>query len=37
MFNDFDQVRKWEMYGIVWIIVVGSLLHFIYDISENLQ
>jgi len=33
MFNSFEQVRKWEMYGIVWIVVVGSLLHFTYELS----
>lgn len=33
MFNSFEQVRKWEMHGIVWIVVVGSLLHFTYELS----
>lgn len=33
MFYDFQQVKKWEMYGIVWIVVIGSLFHFIFDLS----
>lgn len=33
MFNDYMQVKKWEMYGILWIIIVGSLFHFLYDLS----
>lgn len=33
MFNSFEQVRKWEMYGILWIVVVGSIFHFIYELS----
>ena len=33
MFNDYDNVQKWELWGILWIIIVGSLLHFTYEWS----
>ncbi len=33
MFNGYRSVRKWELWGILWIIVVGSILHFTYEWS----
>lgn len=33
MFNDYNKVKKWEIWGILWIIIVGSLLHFTYEWS----
>ncbi|MBU5312931.1 hypothetical protein KQI38_12875 [Tissierella carlieri] len=33
MFNDYTKVKRWELWGILWIIIVGSLLHFTYEWS----
>ena len=33
MFYDFKNVKKWEMYGILWIVIFGSLFHSLYDLS----
>lgn len=33
MFDYYEYLKKWEVRGIYWIIIVGSILHFVYDIS----
>lgn len=33
MFNDYSKIRKWEIAGFIWIVLIGSLLHFTYDWS----
>lgn len=35
MFRKLDYIRKWEVAGIFWIIIVGSLLHFTFEWSGN--
>lgn len=32
---DYDKLKKWEIVGAFWIIIVGSLLHFVYDWSNK--
>ncbi|AGB41836.1 hypothetical protein Halha_1925 [Halobacteroides halobius DSM 5150] len=36
MHNKIKQILIWEIIGGFWIIIVGSLLHFLYDWSNNL-
>ncbi|MBU5437946.1 hypothetical protein KQI42_08000 [Tissierella sp. MSJ-40] len=36
MYKDEGKVTKWEVAGIFWIVIVGSLLHFTYDWSGKL-
>lgn len=33
MFNDYSKIRKWEIAGFIWIVLIGSILHFTYDWS----
>lgn len=33
--DNFNYIKKWEIGGIFWIIIVGSLLHFAFDWSGN--
>lgn len=35
--RDFSylKIKKWEIMGIYWIVIVGSLLHFTYDWSNK--
>lgn len=33
MINNYNKIRSWEIGGIFWIIIVGSILHFTYDWS----
>lgn len=33
----YKKIFQWEMIGIFWIILVGSFLHFTYDLSGNLK
>lgn len=35
MLNDYEKIKKWELWGILWIIIVGSLLHFTYEWSNK--
>ena len=28
-------IKKWELWGIAWIIIVGTLLHFTFEWSGN--
>ena len=33
MYLDYSKIKKWEIVGVFWIIIVGSLLHFTYEWS----
>jgi len=33
--DKLDTIKKWEIIGIFWIIIIGSLLHFTYEWSGN--
>ena len=35
MYLDYDKLKKWEVAGTFWIIIVGSILHFVYDWSNK--
>ena len=36
MYNDYKKIRKWQIMGFFWIIIIGSFLHFSYKWSGNL-
>lgn len=33
--TDVKKINRWEFFGILWIIIIGSLLHFTYEWSNN--
>lgn len=33
--TDIKKINRWEIFGILWIIIIGSLLHFTYEWSNN--
>lgn len=35
MYTDYSKIKKWEIVGVFWIIIVGSMLHFTYKWSGN--
>ena len=35
MYLYYKKIKKWEIIGIFWVIMVGSLLHFTYDWSNK--
>ncbi|MBU5425247.1 hypothetical protein KQI41_02380 [Tissierella pigra] len=35
MFDNYNNVKRWELWGILWIVLIGSLLHFTYEWSGN--
>lgn len=35
MYLYYNKIKKWEIAGIFWIIIVGSLLHFTYEWSNK--
>ena len=34
-YNETRKINRWENFGVLWIIIVGSLLHFTYEWSNN--
>lgn len=33
MYKDYSKLRRWEIIGFFWILILGSLLHFTYEWS----
>lgn len=33
MYRNYTKIKKWEIVGFFWVIIVGSLLHFTYEWS----